>query len=144
MQQLIDEYTYSTTGVVYASPVDIMEIPFDSVDTDAPVNIEVSCFGTSLTSDNLTTTRFFFTLPILYFVTASVDLSTPTESVAVPYNSAAFSKMMHTDGIANFNTLQVIPYPDATTKKFRLELTVPDNSKSWDINVYVKVIKPKV
>ncbi len=141
MQQLISEYTYTTSGVVYASPVNIMAIPFDSLDTEACVNVEISCFGTSVTSDNSTTTRFFFTLPLMYFVNGSVGVSTPEESVAIPYNSSSFSKLSYTDGIANISTLQVIPYPDSSTKKLTMELTVPNNSKSWNINVYVKVIK---
>lgn len=144
MQQLIDEYTYSTTGVVYATPVNIMAIPFDSIDTESPINIEVSCFGTSLDASNVVTTRFFWILPIMYFVTATNGFSTPEESVAVPYNSSAFTMMIHSDSIANFNTLQVVPQPNTTTKKFNLALTVPNNSKSWAINVHVKVFKSKV
>lgn len=144
MQQLIDEYTYSTTGVVYATPVNIMSIPFDSVDTESPINIEVSCFGTSLDPTNTQTTRFFWILPIMYFVTVTNGISTPEENIAVPYNSSAFTMMIHSDSIANFNTLQVIPQPSTTTKKFNLELTVPNNSKAWAINVHVKVFKSKV
>lgn len=143
MQQLIDEYTYSATGVVYATPVNIMAIPFDSVDTDSPVNIEVSCFGTSLDPSNVVTTRFFWILPIMYFVTATNGVSTPEENVDVPYNSSAFTMMIHTDSIANFNTLKVVPQPNTTTKKFNLLLMVPNNSKSWDIYVHVKVFKSK-
>lgn len=143
MKQLIDEYTYTIAGVVNATPVDIMAIPFNSLVSDQPINIEVSCLGTSVDPTNTVTTRFFFVLPIMYFVTDSDAQSTPEEGVAVPYNSADFSKMVHSDSIANFNDLQVVPNPDTTSKTFKLELTVPNNSKNWDISVHVKLFKDK-
>jgi len=141
MKQLMSEYTYNVSGVVNATPVNIMAIPFDSTDTESPIFIEISCFGTSVDPTNTQTTRFFWVLPVMYYVDSLSSSCTPEENVALPYNSTSFSMMIHSDSIANFNTLEVTPQPNLSTKQFNLILTVPDNGKSWALNVYVKVFK---
>lgn len=137
----MSEYTYNVSGVVNATPVNIMAIPFDSTDTESPIFIEISCFGTSVDPTNTQTTRFFWVLPVMYYVDSLSSSCTPEENVVLPYNSTSFSMMIHSDSIANFNTLEVIPQPNLSTKQFNLILTVPDNGKSWTLNVYVKVFK---
>ena len=141
MKKLVSRYDYKTTGVTFASPVNIMQVPYDSRDPETPIFVEICVFGISLDASNIAKVRMFFILPMLYYVTGAIAECLPTKNVAIPYNSALFSQMDFTDSISGVSSMQVVPTVNTTDKKLQMELTVPNNSKNWDINVFVNVYK---
>lgn len=138
--QLKSKCIGSATGV-RQTPVQLITIPYNSVDINAPITAVVRCIGSTIVSGSVR--RVFFVLPIIWYGNGADQLSVPYEYDALNYTSSAFSHLEIADGITGgaLSAFTVTPNPQYPSGDLIIDITAPNTSTDWEFYAYADIYK---
>lgn len=130
--QLASNVPTGTATGVRTTPVQLIEIPYESSTPDTTIHVVLWVIGSSTVSGSIK--RVFLKLPLIYYANGTLAVSIPTEFDALDYTSTAYSHLEISDTItgAALLTFNLTPSPQTGTGSLIFDVTAPDTSTDWE------------